>query len=112
MSKYTVTLSGDGSTKVCEIDRRRADSNNWQGTAFISGTFGSGTVKLQFSPDGGTTKFDSKDWSGTAISTTANAMFVTQPMGSGDKLTDFISVYATITGSTNPSVSVSLFDNR
>jgi len=112
MAKYTATLAADGSTAVCQIDRRRADTNNWQATAFVRGTFGSGTVVLQFSPDGGTTKITGKDWTGTALSATAASMFVLQPMGNGSHNDHFITVYATISGSTNPAITVELFDNR
>lgn len=110
--KFTASITADGSTAVCQIDRRRSDANMWQGSVFISGTFGSGTVKIQYSPDGGTTKFDAKDFTGTAMSATSASTFVTQPQGNGDKLSDYITVYATMSGSTNPAVTVTLFDNR
>jgi hypothetical protein len=112
MTKYTGTITADGATAICVIDRRRSDANNWQGTIFIGGTFGSGTVKVQFSPDGGITKFDASDWSGNPMYTSENAMFVNQPMSNGDRNQDYITLYAVMSGSTSPSVTVTVFDNR
>ena len=113
MAKYTASLTANsGSTYLCNIDRRKVDANAWQATVFIDGTFGSGTVTIQYSPDQGTTKITGKDFTGTALSATANAVFTTQPMGNGAANSDFISVYATMSGATSPSVSVILFDNR
>ncbi len=112
MAKYTKTLIVDGDVAVCQIDRRKVDSNNWQATVFIYGTFGSGTMAIKLSPDGGTTKLATKDWTGTAISTATAALFTTQPVGNGSHLSDFITVYASLSGSTNPSITVDIFDNR
>lgn len=112
MAKYTKTLSADGDTQICQIDRKRADTNNWQATVFMYGTFGSGTLLIKFSPDQGTTKLAVKDWNGTAISATSSAVFAMQPAGNGSALGDYITVYASMSGSTNPSVKVDLFDNR
>lgn len=112
MAKYTATISADGSTALCQIDRRKSDANAWQADIFIGGTFGGGTVAIQLSPDGGTTKFAWKDWNGTAISSATAAHFTTPPAGNGTHLSDFMTVYAVMTGSTAPSVSVTVFDNR
>lgn len=112
MAKYTKTLTVDSDTAICVIERRRAGTNAWQATVFTYGTFGSGTVLLKASPDGGTTKLALKDFNGTAISSTAASVFNTQPFGNGTHLMDYITIYASLTGSTNPSITVDLFDNR
>lgn len=116
MAKYTKTLTVDADVAICQIDRRRVNANAWQATVFIYGgggnNFGSGTVVIKISPDGGTTKIATKDWNGTAISATAAAQFCMQPVGNGTKNTDFITVYASLTGSTSPTIIVDLFDNR
>lgn len=112
MAKYTVTVSADGDVAICQIDRRRADTNAWQASVFAYGTFGSGTLVLKASPDGGTTKVAMKDFTGTAISGTAAYTFNTQPMGNGSHLADFITIYVSMSGSSSPAVTVALFDNR
>lgn len=112
MAKFTQTITADGDTAICQIDRRRGDANNWQATAFIYGTFGSGTVLLKLSPDQGTTKIAIKDWNGTAISATSSAVFTTQPVGNGAKNSDFITLYASVSGSSAASIKVDIFDNR
>ena len=96
--KISKTLSADGDTAICQIDRRRSDANAWQATIFIGGTFGGGTASIKLSPDGGTTKYAIKDFTGTNISTTSAAVFTTQPVGNGDTLTDYITVNASLTG--------------
>lgn len=111
--KYTTTFAADASlTYVCTVERRKSDANDYFANVFVYGTFGSGTVTLFVSPDGGTTKIPLKDaQSGTAISTAAAAMFSIR-LGNGTKLTDAPIIYATLTGSTNPALTVALFDNR
>lgn len=54
------------------------DSLNWlggDGTVFASGAFSSGSIKLQFSPDGGTTWVDAKDADNNALSLAADGAF-------------------------------------
>jgi hypothetical protein len=80
-------------------------------TVFVYGTFGSGTLKLQASPDGGTTKIDLPNLSGTAISVTANGIYNIQ-LGNGNALGADIILYAVLTGATNPSLTVAIYDNR
>lgn len=112
MAKYTNTISADGSVYICQIDRRRSDANAWQADIFIGGTFGSGTVKIQLSPDQGTTKYDLKDWNGTNMSSSSAVHYTSPPVGNGDKNSDFITLYAVMTGSTDPNVLITVFDNR
>lgn len=111
MAYFTTSLAADGTAVIATLDRRR-DSNNWNGTFFIHGTFGSGTLVIQASPDGGTTKVALKDFTGNAISATSAAVFNSQPMGNTNINTKQITLYAVLSGSTNPVLSVDLFDNR
>lgn len=112
MAKYSATITADGATLICKV-KRPAHATVWQGTAFINGsTFGSGTVTLQASPDDGTTKIGMKDFNGTTISATANSVWPLAPMGNGNENDEYISIYANITGSTNPSLTVTIWDNR
>lgn len=80
------TLSANGSTTAVQHNG---------GTAFLaaSGTFGSGTLRLEFSPDNGTT------YIATGVSLTA--------AGRGSELLPTgVLVRATLTGATAPSLSV------
>jgi hypothetical protein len=109
--KYTATFAADAAnTKICDVIRRH-DAQEWFATVYIYGTFGSGTVTLFSSPDGGTTKVPLKDASNTAISATTAGMFNVR-LGDGNKNTDAPIIYATLAGSTNPALTVAIFDNR
>ena len=110
--KFIQNITADGSYPICQIDRRRSDSNNWQATVFMTGTFGGGTCTIELSPDQGTTLIPAKDWIGNAIDATSNAVFTTQPVGNGNHLEDFVTLYAVMSGSTSPSMNVTVFDNR
>lgn len=105
-------MSADASTVLANI-HRRADSQSYAGSFFAQGTFGSGTVTLQVSIDGGTTKITVKDVLGNNVSLSANGY---QNFVLGNPSTDLgadqITLYATLVGSTNPSLTVALFDNR
>jgi len=67
-----------------------------------TGTFGSGTVVLQWSPDSGTTWITVKTQQGTDVSLTAAGYFtrIYLPFG--------CLVRATLTGATSPSITVNL----
>lgn len=110
MSKYTNTLTEDATVYICDVHRRR-DAWSWIATLYAVGTFGSGTIAWQWSPDGGTTKLALKDFSGVALTSTSNDSFNVQ-MGTGKNLTDNIKIYATLSGSTGPSITVGCFDNN
>lgn len=112
MAKFTVTLTSDTFTKICDIVRRRGDANNWTASAFVYGTFGSGTATFQISPNNGTTRFTGKDWTGSSMTSTAAAMFTFQPQGNGTELTEYLSVYGALAGSTAASVTFEVWDNR
>ena len=112
MAKYTITLTTAAPTAyICDVVRRR-ESDNWSGTAYIYGTFGSGTVVIQGSPDAGVTKFTLDDDSGTAMSTTAAAAFNFDHNGNANINGESPKLYATISGSTAATVTVTVYDNR
>jgi hypothetical protein len=108
MAKYTATLSADGSVYVCNVHRDR-NLDFFTGTVFITGTFGGGTVVISASLDSGTTKITLPNPTGVAI--TANAAFNFTLAGQGD-LSEDIKIYATISGSTAPTVVISVYDQR
>lgn len=116
MAKFTKTLTVDGDTAVCVVNRRKNDANNWTASIFTYGgggnNFGGGTVAMKISPDGGTTKIAMKDFTGTAITGTAAYVFNTQPIGNPNRNQDTLTIYASLSGSTSPTIIVDIFDNR
>jgi len=70
------TVSADGNTDITWKPARKDTPNRASLAVFGGGgnNFGSGTVTLQASFDGGTTFIDVPDSSGTAITFTANGM--------------------------------------
>lgn len=112
MAKYTLTFAADASlSKVCTVNRRNM-AQEWFANSFVYGTFGGGTVTLFVSPDGGTTKIALKDAiSGTAISVATTAAMNSIRLGNGGTNSDALIIYATLAGSTNPAMTVAIFDN-
>ena len=109
MANYTSTLSADGTVELGTI-KRNQENRSSELMFFGYGTWGGGTVTLYWSPDGGTTKIALTDLTNAAVTSTANfglrSSFVT-----GSKNNNKIKVYATLTGSTNPSLSLGFYDN-
>lgn len=92
------------STDITLLTLRTTDGNgnaaDWPGGrgAFVAyGTFGSGTVKLQWSPDDGTTWLDVDKSGETYVTLTAN--------GSGGFELPASQIRAALSGSTGASVS-------
>lgn len=109
--KYTATFSADAAnSQLCMVYKPR-ELDSFYATVVISGGFGGGTLTLLISPDGGTTKVALSDASGTAISKTT-AGTVNIRLGIGGTLTDAPIIYATLVGSTTPTLTVTLFDNN
>lgn len=91
VGSHAETLTADGA----------ASSVAWQGgegTLIAYGTFGSGTVALQFSPDNGNT------WIDAGVSLTADGH------GAFD-LPAGVSLRANLSGASSPSVNVSIREN-
>ena len=87
-----------------------SDKPMWEATICAQGTFGSGTVALYQSADAGTTKTIAiTDLTSVAVTATANKCFGQVTFSKGYPP---IKVYATMTGATNPSVSIYVFDNN
>lgn len=112
MAKYTVTLTTASPTAyICDVIRRR-EADNWSGTAYITGTFGSGTVAIQGSSDAGVTKATLKNDAGSDVSTNADAALNFRHNGNANINGESPKLYATITGSTGATVTVVVYDNR
>lgn len=111
MAKYTATFAADASnTYVCTVHKTR-QSNDFYATVVLSGGFGSGTLTMLLSPDGGTTKVALSDASGTVISKTS-AGTINIRLGVGGTNSDSPIIYATLAGSTNPTLTLTVFDNN
>lgn len=110
MSKYTATITADGDYFICDINKKR-DLTEYRYAANVYGTFGSGTVTLKISTDGGTTKVAMMDASGSPITSTANDNY-TGNWANASKNSDAPKLYATMSGSTAPSVTYDFFDNN
>lgn len=112
MSKVILTpnITADGSFLLTTVYKNRT-YNMYYGTIIAAGTFGGGTLTFTVSPDGGATKVPMKDITGNVTSLTAGGM-ANVPFGVGSRIDDGIQVFATMTGSTTPSVTVSIFSNE
>lgn len=109
MAKITTPITTTSAT-VIAIARKPRDADFYCATIAVSGSFGGGTVTLQMSPDGGTTKIPLKDQSGSVWSITANDA-IDIILGTGGKNNDQIILYATNTGGTEISLTANVFDN-
>lgn len=80
-------------------------------SVFIQGTFGSATVTLQVSPDGGTTKYTAKDINGNDCITTSQAYF-NIPLAIGGTNDDAPKLYALTAGGSGTNINIYTFDLR
>lgn len=112
--KHTATIDANESVKLCEV-QRSTGLDLFEATVMVYGgggnNFGSGTVTLQASPDGGTTKINLRDVAGTLVSITDDDAYNIR-LGNGNNLADTITLYATMAGATAPTVQVAVYDNR
>lgn len=109
MALYTSTITADGDTKLIDVRLPRG-KDKWVASVYIYGTFGSGTATLKASPDAGTTKITLKDSLGNNIATTAAAVYLVE-LGGTDKNAFSQGLYLTLSGATNPNLTVRVFDN-
>jgi len=111
MAKYTTTVSGNTATQVGLVIRPRyADA--FYGQLSIFGNFDSGSVAVQYSPDGGTTKISLVDPStGTAYAPTANAVIALNPLGATADNSNPSILYVT-PSSAGAALTAILEDNR
>lgn len=112
MAKYTGTLLADGTVYLCDVHRPRS-TTSYNCNFFAYGSaFGGGTVAFQVSYNGGTTKMTLKDEAGTNISATANYQSPNILLGETANNTDTpVKLYAVLSGSTNPNLTVGVVDN-
>jgi len=105
MSRHDLgTLTADGSTTGRKIYNSRMGKEDTY-NVYVFGTFGSGTVTVETSPDSGTTYVSV----GSDGVFTANGQV--QLTLKSDAETPVL-IRATIAGSTSPDVDITLFDAR
>ena|SRR6185437_13184733 len=110
MSKYTVTVTGDGDFYIADVNKKRG-LTEWLGTFNAYGTFGGGTITFKISTDGGTTKVPLQDYQGNSITLSANGNF-NSVLGNASTNSGAPKLYATMAGSSSPSVVVDLLTNN
>ncbi len=105
------TITTNGATNIGRISVvDQGARNNMR--IYVSGTFDGGTMIIQSSPDGGTTKFDEKDLSGSVYSITAQDSFDLSPVPAGDHICQDIEYYAVLSGAGSPSITVRFYAER
>lgn len=110
-----VTVTADGNTDR-DWKPVRKDTPN-RATVYVFGgggnNFGSGTVTLKVSPDGGTTFIDIPDAAGTSITFTANGMTNFELYANGDILSaGRVIIRLALAGSTAPTIRYIIDDVR
>lgn len=112
MSLFYNSLVGNTTVPIMNLNKPRA-LTQWNGTFYAKGTFGGGTISWSVAVRGDTaTLLPLTDYSGAAITSTANDIFNTN-FGNGNSNSDCPRFYATMAGgSTLASVEVGVYDNQ
>lgn len=108
----SVSLSSSGSLiTVATVERGRKTSDTFYGNLAVTGTFNSATITPKISIDGGTTKIDVRNLSGTVETITEDRIIPMQfgwPNADGSLI-----FYASSSGSvSNPDLTATLCDNK
>lgn len=109
MAKHTVNITGTTDNQLLGRIRSARGLSGFGGSVYVKINSGSGTVKIQTSPDGGTTKYTVKDTGGVEIETSSNAFF-NFVHGVPNSNSDFIDIYADLSSGSNADIDVILFD--
>lgn len=110
MARYSQNITEDGTYLLATVNKPH-NADFWVATFAAYGTWGSGTITWQFSPDGGSTLLTMKDLSGTNMTSSDDDNFNVN-LGDGSTNSDAIKVYATMAGSSGANVNVVIFDNH
>jgi len=112
MAKQTAVNFTTNTTKqIAVVNKPSNGATSYIASIAIEGTFGSGSVTLQVSFDGGTTKTNiTADGYGTIPSYTVPCV-VGLTLGNGNKNSASPILYATLSGSSGASVNVTVCDN-
>lgn len=112
MANYRIALTADtAATLLCDVHKPRS-LDDFFATLNAYGGFGSGTLSYLLSTDGGTTKTTMKDISGSAYSTTAaDAVNVAMGVANHNTSGQIVQIYAALSGSTNPTLTIDVLTN-
>lgn len=110
MAKYAKVVTTNNTFFVCNVKKKRLQPR-FDYTIMAYGTFGGGTVTWYVSPDQGTTLIAMTDLTDTAVSMTTNKMYDGSLCASSHN-DDVLSIYAILSGSTSPSITIALYDNN
>ena len=111
MPTTTMNITSNGSVNLSYL-RKAREHTQYVSLLLAYGTWGGGTLAFFLSPDNGTTKIPlTQTPGGTGISLTANGMAVIT-LGTPNTNTDQLQLWATLSGATNPSITVKNYDNN
>ena len=98
--------------QIAEIRKTRREESFYVNTIYAYGTYGGGTLAFYVSPDRGTTLIPlTSSPGGTGISLTANGMIGGQ-FGHPSTNLQTSTLYATLSGATNPNIMIVVDDNN
>ena len=109
------TVTANGNTDIPWKPLRTGAPNRATVSVFGGGgsNFGSGTVTLRYTPDGGATFLDILDQSGTAITFTADKGQGFELQANGDNIPAHVTkIRLVLAGSTTPTIRYTIDDVR
>lgn len=104
-----ITLTADTSAQFLIDATAREPREQWEAMMQIGGNFGGGTLSFKVSLDGGTTKNSVKDGAGN-VYTTTTADTIPFYIPYYDTKDNFVKLYAVLTGSITPSITILIGD--
>lgn len=107
MSKYSRTITADGDTDIQLFNNRKGALPDI--SVYVTGDFGSGTLTVTSSPNGGSVFVPVKDQNGNAISLTDDDLFNVRLMSDA---TNPAIIRFSLSGSSSPDIDVDIFDIR
>lgn len=109
MANFRYTITENGTTQLCTCAKPRT-LQTWFAMLNAYGTFSGGMLTYQVSTNGGTTKVNLKDYSGTVYTATADDA-VTMDLGVASINGREPILYAVLTGAGTPSITIDVMDN-
>lgn len=110
MSKHTKTITSNTDIELC-TGGRGTNMDMFEATVHSYGSFDGGTLTLQLSTDGGTTKTNLRDTSGNLVQMTAADVFNIR-LGYAGKNGEEPIIYANMASATSPDVTIDILDNK
>lgn len=109
------TVSANGNTDITWKPARKETPN--RATLYVFGgggnNFGSGTVALQISPDGGTNAVPFRDQSGTAVQFTDDGFVNFEVYANANPISgEVVKIRLALTGATSPTIRYIIDDTR